>query len=48
MSDHYSWVYSDDLLVKVVAKMSEDKISRVIVQNSENIPIGYHNISRSV
>lgn len=40
MSAHYSWVYSDTLLSNVVSKMSENKISRVIVRNKEEIPIG--------
>ena len=40
MTEHYSWVYSDDLLSKVVAKMLEQKISRVIVRNKEQVPIG--------
>ena len=35
MSAHYSWVYSDVTLNKVVSKMSEDKISRLIVKNKE-------------
>lgn len=40
MSTHYSWVYSDVLLSEAVSKMSEGKISRVIVKNREEIPIG--------
>jgi len=40
MSAHHSWVYSDVLLSKVVSKMLEDKISRVIVRNKEEISIG--------
>lgn len=40
MSTHYSWVYSDVLLSEAVSKMSEGKISRVIVKNREGIPIG--------
>lgn len=40
MSAHYSWVYSDVLLNKVVSRMSEDKISRLIIRNKEEIPIG--------
>jgi CBS domain-containing protein len=40
MSTHYSWVYSDILLNEAVAKMLEDKISRVIVKNKEEIPVG--------
>jgi CBS domain-containing protein len=40
MTEYYSWVYSDDLLGKVVAKMLEQKISRVIVRNEEQVPVG--------
>jgi CBS domain-containing protein len=40
MSTQYSWVYSDILLKEAVSKMSEDKISRVIVRNKEKIPVG--------
>lgn len=39
-SAHYSWVYSDVSLSKVVSKMFEDKVSRVIVRNEEKIPVG--------
>ncbi len=40
MSAHYSWVYHDVLLNKVVSKMLDDKISRVVIRNKEEIPIG--------
>ena len=40
MSTHYSWVYSDILLSEAVSKISEDKISRVIVKNREEVPVG--------
>ena len=40
MSTHYSWIYSDILLNEAVSKMSEDKISRVIIKNREGIPVG--------
>ena len=40
MSAHYFWVYSDTTLSKVASKMSENKISRLIVRNKEEIPIG--------
>jgi len=40
MSTHYSWVYSDILLNEAVSKMSEGKISRVIIKNREEIPVG--------
>lgn len=40
MSAHYFWVYSDITLSKVASKMSENKISRLIVRNKEEIPIG--------
>lgn len=40
MSTHYFWVYSDVNLNKVVSKMSEHMISRVIVKNKDEIPVG--------
>lgn len=40
MSTHYTWVYSDVLLNEAVSKMVEDKISRVIIKNKGEIPIG--------
>jgi len=40
MSTNYSWVYSDILLNEAVSKMSEGKISRVIIKNREEIPVG--------
>jgi predicted transcriptional regulator len=40
MSARYSWAYSDVLPNKVVSKMLESKISRVIIKNSEDTPIG--------
>ena len=40
MSAHYSWVYSDTILSKVVSKMSENNISRVIVKNKDEMPVG--------
>jgi CBS domain-containing protein len=40
MSAHYSWVYWDSLLSDVVKKMVNEKISRIIVRNKEDVPIG--------
>ena len=40
MSTHYSWVYSDILLNEAVSKMSEGKISRIIIKNREEISVG--------
>jgi len=40
MSAHYSWVDSDILLNEAVSKMSENKISRVIVKNKKGTPVG--------
>jgi CBS domain-containing protein len=40
MSANYYWVYWDDILSKVVSKMSENRISRLIVRNKEDVPIG--------
>ena len=36
----YYWVYWDAILSKVVSKMSENRISRLIVRNKDDIPIG--------
>jgi CBS domain-containing protein len=40
MSPYYAWMYSDTPLYKVVLKMIEQKISRVILRNQEEIPVG--------
>jgi len=40
MTAHYSWVYSDVLLNKVVSKMSQENISSIIVRNKNEIPVG--------
>ena len=40
MSKNYSWVYSDESLDKVASKMSTSKITRLIVRNPQNIPVG--------
>jgi len=40
MSPYYAWQYSDTRLYKVVQKMIDEKISRVILRNHEEIPVG--------
>ena len=40
MSPYYAWQYSDTPLYKVVLKMIDDKISRVILRNRNEAPIG--------
>ena len=40
MSPYYSWQYSDTPLYKVVLKMIDEQISRVILRNHDEIPVG--------
>ena len=40
MSPYYAWQYSDAPLSKVVLKMIDEKISRVILRNHEETPVG--------
>lgn len=40
MSPYYAWMYSDTPLYKVVLKMIEEKISRVILRNHDETPVG--------
>ena len=40
MSPYYAWMYSDTPLYKVVLKMIEQKISRVILRNHDETPVG--------
>ena len=40
MSPYYAWQYSDTPLYKVVLKMIDEKISRVILRNHNEIPVG--------
>jgi CBS domain-containing protein len=40
MSPYYAWQYSDTPLSKVVLKMIDDKISRVILRNHNEEPVG--------
>lgn len=40
MSPYYAWQYSDTPLYKVVLKMIDDKISRVILRNHDEDPVG--------
>ena len=40
MSPYYAWQYSDTPLYKVVLKMIDEKISRIILRNHDEIPVG--------
>ena len=40
MSPYYAWQYSDTSLYKVVKKMIDEEISRVIIRSRDEIPIG--------
>jgi len=40
MSPYYAWQYSDTPLYKVVLKMIEDGISRMILRNHDEVPVG--------
>jgi len=40
MSSYYAWQYSDTPLYKVVLKMIDEKISRIILRNHNEIPVG--------
>jgi len=40
MSPYYAWMYSDAPLYKVVLKMLDEKISRVILRDRNEIPVG--------
>jgi len=40
MSPYYAWQYSDTPLYKVVLKMIDEKISRVILRNRDEMPVG--------
>ena len=40
MSPYYAWKYSDTPLYKVVLKMIDEKISRVILRDHEESPVG--------
>jgi predicted transcriptional regulator len=40
MSPYYAWQYSDTPLYKVVLKMVDEKISRVILHDHEETPVG--------
>ncbi|MCA9826866.1 MAG: CBS domain-containing protein [Nitrosopumilus sp.] len=40
MSPYYAWQYSDTPLYEVVSKMINEKISRVIIRNRDEIPVG--------
>ena len=40
MSPYYAWQYSDTSLSKVVLKMIDEKISRVVLRGHDEIPVG--------
>jgi len=40
MSPYYAWQYSDTPLYRVVLKMIDEKISRVIIRNHDEMPVG--------
>ncbi|MDH5463111.1 MAG: CBS domain-containing protein [Nitrosopumilus sp.] len=40
MSPYYAWQYSDTPLYEVVLKMINEKISRVIIRNHDEVPVG--------
>ena len=40
MSPYYAWQYSDTPLYKAVLKMIDEKISRIIIRNRDEIPVG--------
>ncbi|NND87130.1 MAG: CBS domain-containing protein [Nitrosopumilus sp.] len=40
MSPYYAWQYADSPLYKVVTKMIDEKISRVILRDHDEIPVG--------
>lgn len=40
MSPYYAWQYSDTPLYEVVSKMINEKISRVIIRNHDETPVG--------
>lgn len=40
MSPYYAWQYSDTPLYKVVSKMINEKISRVIIRDRDETPVG--------
>lgn len=40
MSPYYAWSYADSPLYSIVSKMVNDKISRLILRNHEETPIG--------
>lgn len=40
MSPYYAWAYEDEKLTNIVSKMIFDKISRLILRNDREIPVG--------
>ena len=40
MSPYYAWAYYDEKLSNVVSKMIDNKISRLVLRNHQDVPIG--------
>lgn len=40
MSPYYAWAYSDTPLYSIVSKMTNNKISRIILRNHDETPVG--------
>lgn len=40
MSPFYAWAYSDEKLSKIVLKMIDNKISRLVLRNHQDTPVG--------
>ena len=40
MSPYYAWLYSDSPLYKIVSKMIDEKISRIILRDHDEVPVG--------
>jgi CBS domain-containing protein len=40
MSPYYAWQYSDSPLSKIVLKMIDEKISRIILRDKDETPVG--------
>lgn len=40
MSPYYAWQYSDSTISKIVLKMIDEKISRIVLRNHNDVPVG--------
>ena len=40
MSPYYAWEYADAPLYSIVSKMTKDKISRLVLRNHDEVPVG--------